>query len=204
MKRACALCNFPKDRLLGETTSYIVGVCVGPLVEGHVMVFPKKHGTGLIDLARDKLETLEEIKTALRVILSRDYGKVLFYEHGHHGDDSREMYHGHAHLHAVPTGVDISHLLDEEGWTPLYATYPQMLSIQGEYLFYEGPKETSRFYCIEKQLRTQLVRNITAHAIRMPIKQADWRHYPRYDLVERTKEKLGERVRQLCLDLAQK
>jgi diadenosine tetraphosphate (Ap4A) HIT family hydrolase len=179
---------------VGGTTDFFISLCLGPLVEGHVIVSPKEHIPGLIDFRQDTLIEFKKVKDALRTVLIQNYGACSFFEHGHHERESHEKYHSHAHFHAVPTNVDITDFLDEQNYPTFNAGYTTGLEIQGEYLFYEAPTGSHRFYHLNLKPEKQFVRKMIATKLGISPNQADWKLFPKYDIMQKTRRKLLDQI----------
>lgn len=186
----CFFCNLPEERILARADHFVVSLCLGPLVEGHVIIVPSDHCFGLAEVSSLELLELTRIRRTLKIFLEQEYDLCLFFEHGFHERAGEGMYHSHAHMHVVPAGVDISDIVEERNYPFTETDYSANMEVQGEYLFYEGPHTDPRFYWLTLEPEPQFVRRMIATAIGMPLEQANWKGNPRYATMRAARERL--------------
>src|SRR6266436_3109848 len=70
-------------RVLLESESFAVIPSIGPLVEGHVLLSPKKHFKSFAQMATEFEQEFAIIKKRLSAILTRTYEqRIHYFEHG--------------------------------------------------------------------------------------------------------------------------
>jgi diadenosine tetraphosphate (Ap4A) HIT family hydrolase len=100
----------PEDTILASTGSFVVWPSVGSLVEGWLIVVPKKHCLALASLGDADHGELTKLVSTLDSTLSAAYGlPVHTFEHGPAvPGTSIGCSVDHAHLHVVPLGFDLA------------------------------------------------------------------------------------------------
>lgn len=96
----CTFCQRSEiANILQETPSFLLAADHAPLVEGHLLVIPKRHYACYGDVPDSLDEELFAIKADLRRFYAQFYAPVVFWEHG----VFRQTVF-HAHLHCFPWG----------------------------------------------------------------------------------------------------
>src|SRR5258708_7550995 len=109
-------------RVALESDGFAVIPSIGPLVRGHVLLCPKIHFKSFAQIPSTLEAELDGMKKRLASLLRQTYGqRIHYFEHG----SAKRAQHPmctveHAHLHFVPTDVeiwsDIEHVFD---WQPI-------------------------------------------------------------------------------------
>lgn len=103
----CAFCQRSEIAdILKETANFLIIADHAPLVEGHLLILPKRHFTCYGDVPAELDAELFALKAEVRQFLARFYAPVVYWEHG----IFRQTVF-HAHLHCFPfgeTGYDLS------------------------------------------------------------------------------------------------
>jgi diadenosine tetraphosphate (Ap4A) HIT family hydrolase len=186
----CFFCHLPADFILGQKDGFLVTLCSGPLVEGHVLLTSIEHIPGLIDLPAEQLRKLVEAKRHVRSILEEAYGSCLFIEHGHHGHLRDEEHCSHAHMHILPIDVNLSKSLSERMYKEELADYEQSTYIPGEYMHVEDAKRASYFYRLEQAPERRFTRKIILQELNESERWANWEEFSRKEVIEATRLKL--------------
>lgn len=122
-----------------EDEDYFAISSVGALVEGWVLVVPKRHGCSMKKLYAEKKFVAFTDKVVSALVAC--YGPVIVFEHGpnHDGSDT-SCGTNHAHIHVVPYRSLMMELntMDMK-WTECYASQVSELVGENEYLFYCEP-----------------------------------------------------------------
>lgn len=145
---ACRFCAIAEgsgrgeaDHPIAETDSYFAIPTLGSLVPGWVLICPKVHRANMASAYCDA--ELCAFRMNLARVLSERFGlPVRMFEHGAVANGSA-MGCGvdHAHVHLVPTAVDISkHRSDLETveWRTVPSSRVQELAERFEYLYYSN------------------------------------------------------------------
>jgi len=179
------------NQALFETANFVVIPSLGSLVEGWVLIVPKKHFICMGALPADLLRELGQTKTAVGKMLSQQYGDVCAFEHGPHALN-RQVGCGvdHAHLHLVPLEFDLrgaaeSFMPSGVRWRPGSFESCRAAFDEGQdYLYIEQPLGRG---CISAhiELGSQILRKAIAAQLGIP-EQFSWRDYPRMEVVSRT------------------
>jgi len=196
---ACCLCsNFVSEgsnevwnKPLFESANFVVLPSLGSLVEGWLLLVPKKHficmGALPVDLARE----MDSMKHEITSRLHRQYGEVCVFEHGP-GAANHEVGCGvdHAHLHMVPFDFDLtsaatrfippSTVWRDAGWESCRAAFEE----GQDYLYLEQPVGVGRI-AVRPDFGSQVFRKAIALCLGVP-QQFSWRQYPKIGVVVRT------------------
>lgn len=200
---SCRLC---KDLLLQgsakawneplfESSNFVVLPSLGALVEGWLLLVPKKHFICMGVLPDSVTAEAQEMKRILCSILQQHYGQVCAFEHGPSRPNcSVGCSVDHAHLHVVPVAFDlasaVSPFLPEDArWSEAGVKECQAAFGRGEdYLYLEQPIGAGRIVT-HKEFESQLFRRAIAARIGA-LNQFNWREYPQLPNVLTTINKL--------------
>jgi HIT domain-containing protein len=143
-----------------------------PLADGHVLVVPKRHIRSLGEASETEVEELERLiawlSSGMRALSGHE---PLLFEHGTADDASTAVAVDlsscclvHAHLHVVPSAVDVVADLEGMGARHL-ATVGRLSDLRAargrDYLFVRVPADDGRIYDAEG-LPSQLMRRFAA------------------------------------------
>lgn len=180
----------PHSRILLETTGFAIVVDISPLVEGHLLVVPKKHYLNFAGAMLDHPHEAVQVIRSARDWVHRTYGSVALFEHGSTPGESGGACIAHAHVHVLPvaaTGLiavmrrdrlELTVLPDHTGWTEIADTpRPYLLCSDGESSVVTFPPE---------RVRRQYLRSAAAEVLGIPDPQWDWSLVIRRDLLRRT------------------
>jgi diadenosine tetraphosphate (Ap4A) HIT family hydrolase len=96
----------PPSRVLNETPHFATVVDISPLVEGHLLVVPRKHylnfGNAMVDYPDEAIGTLQRARDWVR----ETYGPVALFEHGSTPDRAGGACIDHAHVHVLPLAAE--------------------------------------------------------------------------------------------------
>jgi diadenosine tetraphosphate (Ap4A) HIT family hydrolase len=176
------------NRILYETKNFIVFPSIGQIVEGYLLITPKKHYLSIANIPEELFDELEFVKRKVEEILIKTYKTPIFFEHGSVSEKQKVgCCITHAHIHAVPTNVSISNFLSENFNTNKINSYNE-LPRKKAYLLLEEKNE--RFiYSIKEFIPSQYLRKIIANKLNCAEK-GDWRAYPGISELKKTIEKL--------------
>lgn len=147
---ACRFCEIasnrsviqkPENKKIIETEEYFSISSVGALVEGWLLVVPKKHCCSMKALYSEPC--FAKFTSKIIKMLTESYGPVIAFEHGPNREGSdTSCGTDHAHIHIVPYH-SLLKKLDDSGldWKKCNASQVDELVGNNEYLFYCEPCE---------------------------------------------------------------
>jgi len=158
----------PATRVLFQSENFAVIPSLGQIVEGYLLVLPRRHYKALGDLERVDFDELSTVSIRVGEVLAKEYGPCVFFEHGTRAEGVGGCGIYHAHLHAVP--VDAA--LNPIGILKERYPYEEMTDL-GEinrrsagldcYLFYQD-LDTKRYLFKTGPLPSQYLRKVIAEA----------------------------------------
>jgi diadenosine tetraphosphate (Ap4A) HIT family hydrolase len=158
-------------RVAFESEYFAVIPSLGPLAPGHSLLCPKQHYKSFASLPLIYEEDYNLMKVRLSEVLQSLYGMpVHCFEHGSAKEAIEPLCTvEHAHLHFIPTAVDILECLDKNfGWEPVGGSLLNLHRVSGglEYLYYEAPDGSQRLAKAEiGTFESQYMRKVFAHAL---------------------------------------
>ena len=211
-EKVCAFCGEGKkiisvvdndtsvERKIYENNNFYVAVSIGAIVEGHLLIIPKKHYLSMGELPQKLMCELKKLMDSISSILVTDYNMgVMAFEHGtgRNADlSAASVIHAHMHLLPVPnTLLDvIEHYGCEIERLENISELSQYAQRGESYLFYMDIDK--KMYCIESSsLPSQFFRKVVAE--KFDLGEWDWRKDYKIQNVIRTVEKFrsfSERV----------
>jgi diadenosine tetraphosphate (Ap4A) HIT family hydrolase len=179
-----------------ETANFVVWPSLGSLVPGWLLVVPRRHTLCLSSLDRARLDDLGRLESLLRTQLGSVYGlPVSSFEHGpRRPGDPVACTIDHAHLHVVPTSIDLKEAagrLTGLTWTAVtglsecQARHRQGLS----YIYLRSPDER-QFVLADTSLPSQLMRRAMAGGLAGNLNW-DWRSDHRLPTARETRNTLA-------------
>ena len=153
-------------RLLYETDDFAVIVGLGQIVEGYLLILPKRHYFSMAFLSEELLQKLEELKIDTRKKMKSVYGDVVFFEHGAtSGSNGAGRCVDHAHLHVLPLQINIENKLANDLNGEEMMSYSNGLRLRAEndqpYLYYEN-QHGKKFIFDVYNLKSQYLRKVIA------------------------------------------
>lgn len=106
IKKDCPHCNpksFALKHILKETNLFWVVCDVHPLVEGHILIIPKKHLSCVGEYDKKFLEEFDYLYSTFCTFVKDEYGSISSFEHGKIG---QTVFHSHVHLLPYKGSVD--------------------------------------------------------------------------------------------------
>jgi diadenosine tetraphosphate (Ap4A) HIT family hydrolase len=175
-----------------ETQSFVVIPSLGALVEGWVLIVPKRHEIAMGALANPLLTELRDLKQNVAAALGEYYrSPVCALEHGpSHAGCTLGCGVDHAHLHLVPIGFDIRaavapYMPDRTQWRPATIEDCRAAIRNGVgYLYLEQPIGSGHI-ATDADFGSQLFRRAIGTAVGLA-DQFSWRDYPQIGNVEAT------------------
>jgi len=163
------------NRVLFETSNFIVFPTIGALVEGWVMLIPKRHHLCVGALSDSLLAELEALRDFVSMIIDQHYGPVAIFEHGP-ASPRKQVGCGvdHAHLHVVPTHADLISIVQGMSFEPLKFQAVEDLQTTSvfyrnglPYLYIEQPVGEA-YMATHPSLQSQLFRRAIASSLGSP------------------------------------
>lgn len=176
---------------LFESANFVALPSVGALVEGWLLLAPKRHFISFGALSGALLAEAKGFKEFLSSVLTECYGTVTAFEHGPSAS-GRTLGCGvdHAHLHLVPVGFDLLSgvspvLPGGVTWSRAGIDDCRVAYLRGEdYLYLEQPIGSGRIATHER-FGSQLFRRAVASKIGVP-QEFNWREFEQVPIVMAT------------------
>jgi diadenosine tetraphosphate (Ap4A) HIT family hydrolase len=168
----CAFCNHSEiTHILKETPRFLLAADHAPLVEGHILIIPKKHYTCYGDVPDVLDAELFALKSEVQRFFTRFYAPPVFWEHG----IFRQTVF-HAHLHCFPwgkTGYD----LDEGLHHAIIASQEDIRRWHKQYgqYFYMQDSTVALIFAPEMERYLSIMRNVFVRGITLRGGKAQWR-----------------------------
>ena len=168
-----------KSRVLYETDNFVVLPTIGQIVEGYLMIMPKRHYRSFALLNDDLFAEAESLYSETESTLRKAYKSPIFYEHGMgYAASGNGCCVDHAHIHAIPISINLSGRLEKEfKWRNIDQLQDPARIVRGShYLFVQDSSQQKRLY-YASNVRAQYIRHIVAEQLGTPDK-GDWMLYP--------------------------
>jgi diadenosine tetraphosphate (Ap4A) HIT family hydrolase len=168
----CAFCKRTEiSYILKETPNFLLAADHAPLVEGHILIIPKRHYAcyGEVPAALDA--ELCALKHDVQQFFTHSYAPVVFWEHGIF---KQTVFH--AHLHCFPWGIS-SYDLDEELHNFIVSSQEdirQWYTTRGHY-FYMEDTNIALLFAPELDRYLGIVKNVFLQGIISRGGKAEWR-----------------------------
>jgi diadenosine tetraphosphate (Ap4A) HIT family hydrolase len=94
--------SFAFDYLLQETSYFYVVCDANPLIEGHLLIIPKRHVSCLGEYTPEELSEFKDVYHQMCSWLKKEYGPMATFEHGKIG---QTVFHSHIHLLPFNGGI---------------------------------------------------------------------------------------------------
>ena len=165
MSARCPFCDRGalEDRLILESPNFAVIPTKGQILDGYVLIIPKRHTICFGDLSESEMDEAVMVLQRVRNAVAAAYGQApIVFEHGIVGQTVK-----HAHLHVVPTAVDLLARIVAD--FPEYQKVSTLAAVQetfqreGPYLYYEnaaGEKHVFRIFKWPQYLRLVLAEEV--------------------------------------------
>lgn len=191
----CPFCNLDTsiyyNEIIDETDNFRIVPCIGSLVDGYVLVLPKKHVYCMTSFSADITEEYNNILKKYRNIFKKIYGKYpIVFEHGTPdpcGICANCVIHGHTHI------VNHNYKNENEIINKLrLKTINNIFDIEKKknYIYYMSPKG-KEYVTYDFEPISQIMRIFIARDLGIE-KEYNWRLYPFDDNIKSTIKKLKE------------
>ena len=185
------------DRPLLASPNFYVVPSLGALVEGWLLIVPRRHFISAAEIGDDLAEELWEITGLVRDLLAKHYGPVWLFEHGP-ATAMRSVGCGvdHAHVHLVPMVGDL--IRTARAFLPHGVAFraANFSSCRDEwrkgadYLFVDAPDARGAAAATAPSLGSQIFRKAIAELVGRP-HQFDWKSDACVDNIYRTIDRVG-------------
>jgi ATP adenylyltransferase len=173
---ACPFCDRQalEDRLILETENFAVIPTFGQVVEGYILIVPKRHTVCLGNLTEREMDEYCLLHERVRNGITSAYDtSPIAFEHGIVGQTVR---HAHMHMAPPPSGVDLLSRIEAD--FPEFERISTFAGLQGihqregVYLLYENAQ--SEKYLFHIFSRPQYLRIVFAEEAGFP-ERGNWR-----------------------------
>lgn len=176
---------------LFESKNFAVLPSVGALIEGWLLLLPKKHFICVGALPESLAVEFQQVKGVAASFIQGVYGSVSVFEHGpHRRRQSVGCGIDHAHLHILPGGFDLLSAVgrfvpENTRWlTADLSECRAAYSGSKDYLYFE--QEIGKGHiAVHDNFGSQLFRRGIARELGVP-DEYDWKEFPHLDNIERT------------------
>ena len=184
-----------EDTIIEESESFYVKAALGQFVQGYVLINTKKHYPNYASIRDERL--FDELNRLINVVCEKlsqySNNSFLIFEHGSLNTFCKSgsciaKCIDHAHLHVIPTDVDIeTELKNEFDWLRINSLHELSMIRHMPYIFYQSNGRKYVFF-IKKHIQSQFVRKILCEKMSIS-NQWNWRTNP---FAERIEEFLHE------------
>lgn len=98
---------YPNSFIIYETTNFLVAPDIAPLIEGHLLLFPKAHYISVGNLIAEHFSEFTDVKNYILHLFLNRYSRPVFFEHGAAKTQKAGNSIDHAHLHCLPADIDL-------------------------------------------------------------------------------------------------
>jgi diadenosine tetraphosphate (Ap4A) HIT family hydrolase len=184
----------PKTRFVLSTENFHVFPSIGQLVDGYLLMAPKKHYAAFDEMPRVLWDEFDRLLEHVRLIASSIYGPCIAYEHGTRGEGGCGIYHAHMHLVPFPRATElIGDLRKRFAWRILanLVDLGEQDEKTSSYLFCETPQSTRYLFSV-KDLSSQFMRKLLSEALGRD--DWDWRKVGREERLLVTMQRFTEQL----------
>jgi len=126
VKRHCTYCRNifssmiqdqrePWDKIIHETSGFVVTPTVGALIEGWTLIISRRHVPAMGALTEEEFYELKDLVVRVRNLVEQEYGNTIIFEHGPACEGTNfGCGIDHAHFHVVPLSISIAPLVEVE------------------------------------------------------------------------------------------
>lgn len=182
--------NKLQNRTLLESQNFRVIPSIGAIVEGWVLLIPKKHYVSFSEIDETLLFEAKNLGERTRALLHNTYQcEIVSFENG---ANSKNNLIGcgvdYAHIHFVPIKINLKKIIEKEfqikiDWHNINSIVELKKYRKSSYFYIRT--EFTEFATIAPQPKSQLIRKGIANAVGKP-NEFDWKKYPFYSNVNKT------------------
>ncbi len=183
--------NSIENSFLWETEHFVVLPALGQFVAGYYLIIPKKHYTSFSQLPENLHKEISDLKRNVENTIKNIWEKeCLVFEHGMLISNNSGCIE-HAHLHIIPSNIDIPQILDNFQYIQLpdfKGIYDPKLQSEN-YLYFEA-RNKYNFYPIVKcdDFPKQYLRRIIYREIGCEGNGWDWKKHSHLDNIKTSNE----------------
>lgn len=179
------------DNPVFESRNFVALPSLGSLVEGWLLLVPKKHFISMGALPEELVTEMEDMKAKITAHVGNEYGEACVFEHGP-AFASRKVGCSvdHAHLHIVPFAINLAEAArpfmphDSEWSKASWSECREAHRTERDYLYFEQPLGYGNI-STHADFGSQVFRRAIASQIGRP-DEFNWREHPELDNVART------------------
>lgn len=189
----------PWDQPIFYSTNFVAIPSLGSLVEGWLLVVPRKYALCVGALEDGLFDELQDFTDHVSGHLQSVYGPVTLFEHGpSHRHSQVGCGVDYAHLHLVPLPTSCS-LIDGALALAPHLEWTRTLGLRDTrryydrgcpYLYLEQPVGTRPVIASSSRIPSQLFRKVIAANLGRP-DEYDWKLYPEHEQIAAGLERLG-------------
>jgi ATP adenylyltransferase len=196
MEKLCELCEAVYNSktidcsifntILYETEHFLITPCIGPLVEGQVMIVSKSHYSSLASMNEIAISECVDIFKKIFSLFKTD---ILLSEHGSFYQLKGGACIEHTHIHVVPQFGHLFNYLDSDNTLHIYSKVSSIDSlhllktIDFPYILNINNNNGVRVY-EAYSVHSQMMRKVICHYLRM--QNCDWRKQKNIGIVKKT------------------
>jgi diadenosine tetraphosphate (Ap4A) HIT family hydrolase len=175
----CDPASFALKKVLQETKNFYIVCDVHPLIEGHILIIPKKHLSCIGELPEKLFQEFVRLYDKVAKFLLDNYGLVSSFEHGKIGQTVF-----HAHMHFLPYDGRPENIIPENKFRAIQKlSDPRTIFAQNkEYLFFSIGKN---LWVVEPTVVSPgFFRQRFAQALKRA-ERGDWRKWRYHKIISR-------------------
>jgi diadenosine tetraphosphate (Ap4A) HIT family hydrolase len=159
------------DRVLLESRSFQALPSVGAMVEGWLLIAPKKRYLSSCSMENNRISELESFMEKVGSKIENAYsGYVSFFEHGPYDKGSTTGCGvDYAHIHCVPLDFDLHKAAcswcDREEWRSFESLRDIKRDYNNDYIFIRQDIYNKKSYVKKEEFESQLLRKVIADRI---------------------------------------
>jgi diadenosine tetraphosphate (Ap4A) HIT family hydrolase len=180
----------PSSRVLIESSNLAVIVDLSPLVEGHVLVLPKRHYLNFCEVIADHAAELGALLNRLLPVYEQLYGRYSLLEHGSSTEMRTSACINHAHLHILPVEAgDIRSAMTADGLTELQFPTLGSLAVRAQEdasYFLCGDASGISLFGVGVTMPKQYLRALAARVLGLEDDTWDWAVFIRKNVCRET------------------
>lgn len=181
-------------RILLENEKFLALVSVSPIVDGHVLILPKDHLKGLIQVNDSSFTEFKQFFYETKRMLDAKYDSTMFFEHGV-GSNVTNGGCGidHAHMHLLPISyLNMNKIINEvnKEFDLSLSSLEEMrkkVPNHDSYIMMGSDIESTSFH-ISKSIKSQYLRNKIEYILGKP--KSDWKDLSNWKEFDNTLETL--------------
>lgn len=185
----------PQSRIVLGTANFAIVADISPLVEGHLLVAPRKHYLNFASAMLDYPHEAVQIIRRARDWVGATYGSVVLFEHGSTYAEFGGACITHAHTHVLPVdAAELVAVMRRDGLElttlPNIATWAEIAKLPEPYLLCSDGERTFVAFP-SARVRRQYLRSASAEVLGIPDPEWDWSLVIRKELLRETIRRYG-------------